>query len=340
MIQDALSRLVEGRNLSHSDMMDAMQEIMEGKATPAQVAGLLVALRMKGETVDELAAATQVMRRFGEQVEIESQYRDVLVDTCGTGGDGKNLFNVSTAVAFVVAAAGGRVAKHGNRSVSSRSGSADLLEAAGVKLELGSEAVQRCIEEVGVGFMFAPIYHAAMKHAIGPRKEMGVRTLFNLIGPLTNPAAAPNQLMGVFSKDWLEPLAEVLNRLGTQHALIVHSEDGLDEISIAAPTHVTELNEGLLRSYSINPDSYGLRHDDLDDLQVNDVDESLKLVRQALNGEEGPARDIVVLNAAAALLASGLAEDMGQGVEQATEAVNDGKAAEKLNELAALSQTL
>ena len=340
MIREALARAVEGRNLSHADMKAAMQQVMQGEATPAQVAGLLIALRMKGETVDELTAATEVMRQFATPVEVSSDLRDQLIDTCGTGGDGKGLFNVSTAVAFVVAAAGGRVAKHGNRSVSSRCGSADLLEAAGVKIELGPEAVARCIEEIGVGFMFAPIYHSAMKHAIGPRKEMGVRTLFNLIGPLTNPAGASNQLMGVFSADWLEKIAEVLNRLGTTHALIVHSEDGLDEISVAAPSQVTELKEGLLRSYSINPQGLGLGHESLSPLQVNDVQESLALVEQALTGQPGAARDIVVLNAGAALLVAGQAEDLKQGVEQAVAAVENGAAAEKLQALAKLSQSL
>lgn len=340
MIKETLAQAVEGRNLKHADMKATMQEIMGGEATPAQVAGLLVALRMKGETVDELTAAAEVMRQVATHVDLPVELRDELVDTCGTGGDGKRLFNVSTAVAFVVAAAGGRVAKHGNRSVSSRCGSADLLEAAGVKIDLGPEGVRRCIEEVGVGFMFAPTYHAAMKHAIGPRREMGVRTLFNLIGPLTNPAGAPNQLMGVYASNWLEPLAEVLNRLGTQHAILVHSDDGLDEISVAAATQVTELKEGLQRSYTVSPNGLGLAHDSLEPLQVNDVQESLKLVREALSGTEGPARDIVVLNAAAALLACNRAEDLEAGVKLAVEAVEQGGALDKLEALATLSQTL
>lgn len=340
MIKESLAQLVDGHSLKHGDMKQTMQQVMQGEATPAQVAGLLIALRMKGETVDELTAAAEVMREFATHVELPSALRDEVVDTCGTGGDGKGLFNVSTAVAFVVAAAGGRVAKHGNRSVSSRCGSADLLEAAGVKIDLGPDAVRQCIEEVGVGFMFAPAYHGAMKHAIGPRKEMGVRTLFNLIGPLTNPAGAPNQLMGVFSKDWLEPLAEVLNRLGTQHAILVHSEDGLDEISIAAATHVTELKEGLQRSYTLSPNGLGLAHDSLDALQVNGVEESLALVREALGGKPGPARDIVALNAGAALLACNRAEDIEAGVKMALEVQESGAALDRLEALASLSQTL
>ncbi|HUS24697.1 MAG TPA: anthranilate phosphoribosyltransferase, partial [Candidatus Binatia bacterium] len=231
-VQAALQQLLEGRDLSRDAMREAMRGLMTGAATPAQIGGFLVALRMKGETVDELAAAAEVMRELATRVPVAESLRPTLVDTCGTGGDAGGLFNVSTAAAFVVAAAGGHVAKHGNRAVSGKSGSADVLEAAGVKLELSPAAVARCIAEVGVGFMFAPSFHGAMKHAIGPRRELGVRTVFNLLGPLTNPAGAPNQVLGVFDARWLEPLAHVLHALGSRHVLVVHSDDGLDEISI------------------------------------------------------------------------------------------------------------
>ena len=240
----AIAAVIEHRDLSAADMQAVMRLIMTGQATAAQIGGFLVGLRMKGETVDEIAAAAGVMRELATHVDIAGPH---LVDTCGTGGDGAGTFNISTASALVAAAAGARVAKHGNRSVSSRSGSADVLEAAGVCLELDAQQVASCIKQVGVGFMFAPQHHSAMKHAIGPRREMRVRTLFNLLGPLTNPAAAPNQVLGVFSADWVEPLAEVLKKLGSEHVLVVHAEDGLDEISIAAPTRIAELRAGDIR---------------------------------------------------------------------------------------------
>ena len=239
-IATAIARVVEQRDLTASEMESVMRSIMTGQATPAQIGGFLVGLRMKGETVDEIAAAAKVMRELATRVDVGGPH---LVDTCGTGGDGASTFNISTASAIVTAAAGGRVAKHGNRSVSSSSGSADVLETAGVKLDLTPAQVAACIDQVGVGFLFAPQHHSAMKHAIGPRKEMRVRTLFNLLGPLTNPAGAPNQVLGVFSPDWVEPLAQVLKQLGSEHVLVVHAEDGLDEISIAAPTRVAELNK-------------------------------------------------------------------------------------------------
>jgi anthranilate phosphoribosyltransferase len=246
-MQAAIAAVIEHQDLDASDMQAVMRLIMTGQATAAQIGGFLVGLRMKGETVDEIAAAAGVMRELATRVDIAGPH---LVDTCGTGGDGASTFNISTASALVTAAAGGRVAKHGNRSVSSSSGSADVLEAAGVRLDLGPEQVTACIEQLGVGFLFAPRHHSAMKHAIGPRKEMGVRTLFNLLGPLTNPAGAPNQVLGVFSMDWVEPLAQVLKQLGSEHVLVVHAEDGLDEISIAAPTRVAELKEGEISTYS------------------------------------------------------------------------------------------
>ncbi|MGB5398492.1 MAG: anthranilate phosphoribosyltransferase, partial [Gammaproteobacteria bacterium] len=248
-MQTAIRAVTERKSLSADDMKAVMRLIMTGEATPAQVGGFLVGLRMKGETVDEVAAAAAVMRELATHVDVDTRN---LVDTCGTGGDASGSFNISTASAFVVAAAGGRVAKHGNRSISSNSGSADVLEAAGVNLELSPEQVADCVNDIGVGFMFAPMHHSAMKHAIGPRREMAVRTIFNVLGPLTNPAGAPNQVLGVFSNDWVKPLAEVLKQLGSEHVLVVHAEDGLDEISIAGVTHIAELVDGEIKTYDVS----------------------------------------------------------------------------------------
>jgi anthranilate phosphoribosyltransferase len=305
---------------------------MTGEATPAQVGGFLIGLRMKGETVDEVAAAAAVMRELSERVVVDKAQ---LVDTCGTGGDASGIFNVSTAAAFVVAAAEGRVAKHGNRSVSSKSGSADVLEAAGVNLQLSPAQVAECIDEVGVGFMFAPLHHSAMKHAIGPRKEMAVRTLFNVLGPLTNPAGAPNQVLGVFSREWVRPLAEVLRQLGSDHVMVVHAEDGLDEISIAAPTSVAELKDGQISEYSIQPEDFGLQRASLDTLRVADAEASLDMIRSVLAGQAGPAKDIVCLNAGAAIYVAGLADSLAAGVERASRVIDDGSAAKKLEQLVA-----
>ncbi|MGR9099175.1 MAG: anthranilate phosphoribosyltransferase, partial [Gammaproteobacteria bacterium] len=263
-----------------------------------------------------------------------------VVDTCGTGGDGASTFNISTTCAFVVAAAGGRVAKHGNRSVSSRSGSADVLEAAGVNLDLSAEQVARCVDEIGVGFLFAPRYHEAMKHAIGPRREMGVRTLFNLLGPLSNPAGSPNQLIGVFSEDWVEPLAQVLKKLGARHVLVIHAEDGLDEISIASATRVAELKNGEVRSFTIAPEQFGISRSDLSSLAADSAEASLKTLEAVLNGEPGPARDIVLLNAGAAIYAADVAESLGEGVDRARIAIDDGSAKNKLEALIALSNRI
>ena len=336
-MQQAIRAVTERRDLSSGEMTDVMRLIMTGQATPAQIGGFLVGLRMKGETVEEIAAAARVMRELATGVPVEGEH---VVDIVGTGGDAAGTFNISTASCFVVAAAGGRVAKHGNRSVSSRSGSADVLEAAGVALDLTPAQVARCVEEVGVGFMFAPRHHSAMKHAIGPRREMGVRTLFNLLGPLTNPAGAPNQLLGVFADEWVRPLAEVLGELGSRHVLVVHSADGLDEISIAAETHVAELRNGVVETYTIEPEQFGLERGSLEDLRVDGPEESLALIRQVLAGEAGPARNIVLLNAGAALYAAGLAPDLEGGVEQAGRVIDSGAAARKLDDLVALSQRL
>ncbi len=334
-IQEALRALTERRDLSAEDMTAVMEQIMTGGATPAQVGGFLIALRMKGETIEEIAAAARVMRKLAARVEVADDTH--LVDTCGTGGDASGLFNVSTATALVAAAAGARVAKHGNRSVSSSSGSADVLEAAGVNLNLAPEQVGRCIDEVGVGFLFAPAHHSAMKHAIGPRKEMGVRTIFNVLGPLTNPAGAPNQLLGVFNEAWVAPLAEVLGELGSRHVMVVHGVDGLDEISIAGATQVAELKDGVVRTYAIAPADVGLPVSSLETLRVDDPAASLALIRGVLEGEDGPARDMVLFNAGAAIYVAGLADDLKAGVGRAREVVDSGAALAVLERLVSFS---
>jgi anthranilate phosphoribosyltransferase len=329
-IATAIATVIEGQDLNAADMEAVMSQIMTGQATPAQIGGFLVGLRMKGETVDEIAAAARVMRKLATAVDVSGPH---LVDTCGTGGDGASTFNISTASAIVTAAAGGRVAKHGNRSVSSSSGSADVLEAAGVKLDLEPEQVAACIDQVGVGFLFAPQHHSAMKHAIGPRREMRVRTLFNLLGPLTNPAAAPNQVLGVFSPDWVEPLAQVLKQLGSQHVLVVHADDGLDEISIAAPTRVAELRDGNISTYTVTPEEFGMQRAGLDTLAVEDAAQSLAMIGTVFDNQPGPARDIVCLNAGAAIYAAGLTASLQEGVERASEVIASGKAKQTLASL-------
>ena len=329
-MQAAIRAVTEQRDLDYAEMESVMRLIMTGQATPAQIGGFLVGLRMKGETVDEITAAALVMRELATRVEVSGPH---LVDTCGTGGDGASTFNISTASALVTAAAGGRVAKHGNRSVSSRSGSADVLEAAGVRLDLTPAQVAECIGEVGVGFLFAPQHHSAMKHAIGPRKEMGVRTLFNLLGPLTNPAGAPNQVLGVFSEQWVEPLARVLQNLGSEHVLVVHAEDGLDEISIGSATRVAELKDGGITVYTVTPEEFGLERSDLSAIAVSDAGQSLAMINEVLDNRPGPARDIVVMNAGAAIYAAGVADSLSDGIEQAGEALANGSARETLASL-------
>jgi anthranilate phosphoribosyltransferase len=326
-MQAAIRAVTEQHDLASADMEAVMRLIMTGQATPAQIGGFLVGLRMKGETVDEIAAAARVMRELATRVEVSGPH---LVDTCGTGGDGASTFNISTASALVTAAAGGRVAKHGNRSVSSSSGSADVLEAAGVRLDLTPDQVAGCIDQVGVGFLFAPQHHSAMKHAIGPRKEMGVRTLFNLLGPLTNPAGAPNQVLGVFSEHWVEPLARVLQHLGSEHVLVVHAEDGLDEISIGSPTRVAELKDGGITVYTVAPEDFGLERADLSAVAVADAGQSLAMINEVLDNRPGPARDIVMLNAGAAIYAAGVADSLANGVERAGGVLADGSARDTL----------
>lgn len=339
-IVEALQRVVDHHGLSRAEMTSVMRAIMTGQSTPAQIAGFLIALRMKGETVDELTGAVEVMRELATPVPVQAEFREHLIDTCGTGGDRAGLFNVSTASAFVVAAAGGRVAKHGNRSVSGTSGSADLLEAAGVRLDLSPESVARCVHQVGIGFMFAPAFHSAMKHAIGPRREMAVRTLFNLLGPLTNPAGARRQIIGVWDKIWLRPVAQVLKQLGAEHVMVVHSDDGLDEISIAARTSFAELRHGEIRLSSLTPSGFDIEPGDLSMIKAGSPLQSLALVRSALSGMAGPAREIVTINAGAALYVAGITQDLREGVKLARDIILTGKAAEKLDELAEFSQSL
>jgi len=336
-IQKAIAKIMEPQELDQEEMRSVMQVIMTGEATPAQIGGFLVGLRMKGETVNEITAAAGVMRDLSTKVHVNCAN---LVDTCGTGGDGAKTFNISTACAFVAAAAGANVAKHGNRSVSSSSGSADVLEAAGVNLNLSAAQVGQCIDEVGVGFMFAPNHHGAMKHAIGPRRDLGVRTIFNVLGPLTNPAGAPNQVLGVFSETLVEPLAHVLANMGSKHVLVVHADDGLDEISIGSTTSVAELNNGKVTAYRISPQELGFDIASLSSLRVDSVAQSLKMMQGVLDGIAGPAADIVLLNAGAAIYAAGKAESLATGIENARQAIKSGKAREKLNEFVAISNKL
>lgn len=335
-IQTAINEVINGNNLNRADMNTVMKTIMQGEATPAQIGGLLVALRLKGESVDEITAAAEVMRELAEKVNVDKTH---LVDTCGTGGDGANTFNISTTSAFVVAAAGAKVAKHGNRSVSSKSGSADVLEAAGVNLELNAGQVESCIENVGIGFMFAPMHHSAMKHAIGPRRELGIRTLFNVLGPLTNPAGAPNQVIGVFSKDWLLPLAETLQQLGSEHVLVVHAKDGLDEISISAKTSVAELKDGQIKTYDISPVDFGMTLQDISKLAVSGIDDSLNIMKSVLDNTDSAAKDIVCFNAGAAIYAAGITDSIATGITKAQAIIESGAAKEKLEQLIQHSQS-
>jgi len=322
-IQQAIARVIERQDLSRTEMQAVMQQIMTGECTDSQIGGLLVALRMKGETVDEITAAAEVMASLASHVHVEASN---LIDIVGTGGDGISTFNVSTAASFVAAGAGCSVAKHGNRSVSSKSGSADLLEQAGANLSLESAQVAKVIESAGVGFMFAPMHHSAMRHAIGPRKEMAVRTIFNVLGPLTNPAQVKRQVVGVFARELSELLAHVFMHLGSEHSLVVHSDDGMDEISICAPTMVSEMRDGQVDSYMVQPEDFGLQTADVKQIIVSDPAESLAMINDVLAGQKSAARDIVVLNAGAGVYVSGLASTLAQGVELAQVSIDSGKA--------------
>ena len=329
-IQQALQTLLHKQDLSGEQMRAVMHGIMSGRVTDVQIAAFLIALRCKGETVEEITAAAEVMRQLADKVNVTGAH---VIDTCGTGGDGANTFNISTTCAFVVAAAGGKVAKHGNRSVSSRCGSADVLEAAGVNLDLSAADVVRCVDELGVGFLFAQKHHGAMRHALTARKEMGVRTLFNLLGPLSNPAGALHQLLGVFDPCWVEPLAQVLKCLGSQHVLVVSAEDGLDEISIAAATQVAELKAGVVSTYRIQPEDFGLQRASLAELAVDSVAASLLMVKSVLQNQPGAALDIVLLNAGAAIYAADITDSLAAGIVTARRVIADGSAMAKLEAL-------
>lgn len=329
-IQQAVSKVVDGSALTADEMVQTMRKIMSGECTDAQIGGLLVALRMKGESVEEIAAAATVMRELATGVTCKTAD---LVDIVGTGGDGISTFNVSTCSSLVAAAAGIKVAKHGNRAVSSSSGAADVLEAAGVNIDLDAEQVAKCVDTVGLGFMFAPKHHGAMRHAIGPRKDLGMRTIFNVLGPLTNPASAPKQLIGVYSDHLVVPIAEVLAKLGSKRAMVVHAEDGMDEISIGSKTHVAELRDGKVTSSTIDPAMFSMSQTDTAQIKVGSAQESLAMMKRVLANEAGPARDIVALNSGAAIFIAGIADSHQQGVEKAQALIADGLAAAKLDEL-------
>ncbi len=339
-IQTALGRIAEKQNLSTEEMAQVMRQIMSGSTTDVQIGAFLLGMRIKGETIDEVTGGVQVLREFASGVKVSGAH---LVDIVGTGGDGANLFNVSTASSFVVAAAGGRVAKHGNRSVSSSSGSADVLEAAGVRLDISPEQVADCVNELGVGFMFALMHHSAMRHVTLARNELGLRTMFNILGPMANPAGITRQLIGVYDRVLCRPMVEVLQRLGSDHVLVVHSEDGLDEISLAADTHVAELKGGEIREYTLQPEQLGLKRQSLADLAVAGADESLQLITAALAGGEKEDRiqraaDMIAINAGAALYVAGVADSISAGVSLAKEVLANGGGLEKLQQLADMTQ--
>lgn len=330
-----LTRLINGESLSFDVMQGLMQQVMSGELTAAQIAGVLVALRIKGETVDEIAAAASVMRSLSTKVEIQDTQH--LVDTCGTGGDGIQTFNISTVSAFVAAAAGAKVAKHGGRSVSSTCGSADVLEALGVNVNLSPEQVANTVNQVGVGFMFAPNHHSAMKHAAPVRRELGIRTLFNLLGPLTNPASAKRQVMGVFSRELTAKLAHVLKQLGSEHVMVVCGADGMDEISFTGGTYVAELKQGEVLEYTLNPTQFGLGLHDLSSIKVSNAQESKDIILALLAGKTGPARDIVLLNAGAAIYVAGVTTTLAEGIKAAADMLDNGLAMQKLQALIAAS---
>ena len=336
MIREAIALLVSGKSLTTEQAASVMEEIMRGEATPAQFGALVTALRLKGETVDEIVGLVKTMRANALPVMTD----DPTVDTCGTGGDGAHTFNISTAAALVAAGAGLKVAKHGNRAASSQCGSADVLEALGVRIDLNAEQVKRCLEEVGIGFMFAPLFHPAMRHAAAPRREVGIRTVFNILGPLTNPAGARAQVLGVADESLLDKMAEALKRLGSRHALVVHGEDGLDEITITGKTQVCELKDGDIVSYCVSPEDLGLPRSEPGSLKGSTAEENAALIRRVLSGEPGPQLDTVLMNAAAVLLAGDQVATLKQGVALAREVIARGQALAKLNQLIELSQSL
>lgn len=329
-MQKAIAKVIDGDDLRRDEMVDVMNQIMSGEATDAQIGAFLIALRLKGESVDEIAGAVAVMREKATPIATK---HDVIVDTCGTGGDHSGTFNISTTAAFVAAGAGLCVAKHGNRAATSQSGSADVLMALGVNIEASPETVSQCLDEVGIGFLFAPALHGAMKYAIGPRRELGVRTIFNALGPLTNPAGARRQVIGVYSAALTETLAGVLATLGAERAYVVHGADGLDEMTLTGPTKVSELKDGSVSTYRVSPGEVGLGQARADALKGGDADSNAAITLSVLKGAEGPARDIVLLNAAAAIVAGGKASDLREGVQVAAEAIDSGRAMAKLEAL-------
>ena len=336
--QQALQRVIEHREIFHDEMLGLMRRIMTGEMSSVVMAALITGLRVKKETVGEITAAAQVMREFATPVQVDDKAH--LVDLCGTGGDGAHTFNISTTAMFVAAAAGARIAKHGGRSVSSSTGSADALEALGAAIMLNAEQVAQCLADTGVGFMFAPSFHGAMKHAAPVRKELGVRTIFNILGPLTNPASAPNQLMGVFHPDLVGIMARVLQRLGSDHVLVVHGSDGLDEMTLSGDTLVAELKNGQVSEYTVNPSQFGLAEHDGTLLKASNREVSIAIMRAVLDNQSGPARDIVLLNAGAAIYAANVADSLADGVERAREALSSGRAAERLLKFVQTTQAL
>ncbi|MFH1715287.1 MAG: bifunctional anthranilate synthase component II/anthranilate phosphoribosyltransferase [Elusimicrobiota bacterium] len=335
LVKQALNKVVSGKDLTLDESRSAMEMIMSGEMTSAQIAALITALRMKGETVDEITGFAEVMRKKSERVNTDEN--EVILDTCGTGGDKSGTFNISTAAAFVIAGAGVKVAKHGNRAVSSNSGSADVLSELGVNIEVPKEKVENCIKEIGIGFMFAPLYHKAMKYAVGPRRELGIRTIFNILGPLSNPARAQHQVMGVYDSSLTETLAEVLGRLGAKRVYVVFGEDGLDEITLTGRTKISEWVNGSVKTWTCNPKDYGFSFTKIDNLKARNVKESSDFITAILQGEKGPKRDIVALNAAAGLVVSGQAETFSDGIKAAQDAIDSGSAYIKLKELIAFT---
>ena len=336
-IQEGIKTIMTGQDLTREEISSVMNQILRGSVSEVQIGAFLVSLCIKGESVDEVIGSAEVMRELSSKVSVDKEY---LVDTCGTGGVGSGIFNVSTTAAFVASSCGAKVAKHGNHSATRKSGSADLLEAAGVAINLTPYQVKKCIEEVGIGFMFAPAHHDAMKHAIGPRKELGIKTIFNLLGPITNPAGALNQVVGVFDMKWVKPIAEVLKGLGSNNVLVCHSEDGLDEISTSAPTKVAELRNGKIEEYSISPSDFGLKVLSINELKVDSPEESLKLAKKALNGENEAASQMVAMTSGAALYVAGLVKELKEGVELSLESIAKGRGLEKLEHLSTFSQSL
>ena len=348
-IKEAISKVVGGKDLTEFEMIHVMEDIISGRASPAQIGAFITALRMKGETVDEIAGAAKVIRAKAKKVRVKNRLvsidrdeinidEETILDTCGTGGDGTNTFNVSTVTAFVVAGGGVKVAKHGNRAVSSRCGSADVLEHLGVKLDINVSAVEQCIQEIGIGFLYAPLYHGAMKYAAGPRQEIGLRTIFNLLGPLTNPADATVQVLGVYSPDLTEKIARVLGRLAIREAFVVCGKGTFDEISICGPTQISHLKGGDVENFEVVPEEFGFTRADPESIKGGNARQNAQIIHEILDGEPGPRRNMVLLNAAAAFVAAGLDNDFGAGIERAKESIDSGKAKEKLNSLVRFTQ--